>query len=79
METKMDRRNPQIALVLSDDPAVVRRLEIRLGQTQKEAVDFYIEVAKPEKLAAWRGGRGTDEERLKALCAFLGKPTDTET
>ena len=72
--TEMHRRNPQIAIILSDDAAIISRLESRLGVTRKEVVDFYIEVAMPQEFAALRGGGGTGEERLCASRDFLGKP-----
>jgi hypothetical protein len=63
--------NPIIELIMADDMATVTRLEKKLRTTRKEIVDFYIEIATPPKLASWVGRKGADEERLRALKAFL--------
>lgn len=70
--------NSTMELIFADDATTVARLESRLYTTRKEIVDFYIEVATPQKLASWVGRKGTDEERLRALRVYIRETRSAE-
>lgn len=63
-------------LIMSDDPAVIARLEAKLDGTQSEAVDQYIENSCwSEDLPHLIGCRGTPVERREALRAAYTSTT----
>jgi len=61
-------------LIMSDDPAVIARLEEKLDGSQSEAVDEYIENSCwSQDLPHLVGNRGTPVERREALrAAYAG-------
>ena len=63
-----NRADAQWALILSEDPATIKRLEALLKITQSEAVDKFVETSCwSDELPSLVGKRGTSGERLHML------------